>query len=65
MYVTTPPLSPQIEDIALVYHRPDDSEQKYLDLDGEMEELMVDYSLVCDRSATLLLPDPSICPPSP
>ena len=43
------PLSKQIEDIALVYHRADENEQKYLDLDGDMEELMVDYSLVCDR----------------
>ena len=44
-------LSPsQIEDIALVYHRSDDNEQKYLDLDGDMTELIVDYSLICDRS---------------
>ena len=56
--LSLPPVAPspsssslcaQIEDIALVYHRPDDGEQKYLDLDGDMEELTADYNLVCDR----------------
>ena len=41
----------QIEDIALVYNRADDNEQKYLDLDGDMEELTADYGLICDKSA--------------
>jgi hypothetical protein len=45
----------KIEDIALVYHRPDDSEHKYLDLDGDMEELAVDYSLICDRSSVIIV----------
>jgi hypothetical protein len=45
----------KIEDIALVYHRPDDGEQRYLDLDGDMEELSADYNLICDKSSVIIM----------
>ena len=46
-----PPLSltPQIEDISLIYYRRDDNDIKYLDLDASIEEQVADLDLICDK----------------
>ena len=42
-------LTPQIEDISLIYYRRDDNDIKYLDLDASMEEQVADLDLIYDK----------------